>query len=156
MKIIDPESQLESASLAIVASRYNSLIVDRLINGATSALQENGVAESDITMLRVPGAFEIPLAVKMLASRNKFDGIITLGAVVRGETPHFDYICTECAHGINMVSLEFSLPVAFGVLTVDTTEQALDRSGDEESNKGRESALTVLEMINAGRILEHE
>lgn len=151
MQIIDVGTQVSEAKIAIVASRYNSFVVERLMSGAIKTLEENGVANDDISLLRVPGAFEIPMTVKVLADENQYDGIITLGAVIRGETPHFDFICTECARGINDVSMQYNLPVAFGVLTVDTTEQALDRSGEEESNKGRESALTVLEMINIVR-----
>lgn len=134
-----------------MASRYNSFIVDRLLQGALTALEQHGIKDDSITLIRVPGAFEIPLAARALANEERWDGIITLGVVIRGETPHFDYICTECARGINEVSLQATIPVAFGVLTVDNTEQALDRSGEEESNKGRESALTVLEMINVLR-----
>ena len=107
-------------------------------------------------MVRVPGAFEIPIAVDALAKTEQFDGIITLGAVIRGETPHFDYICSECARGVNQVSLDYHIPVAFGVLTVDTTDQALDRSGQEESNKGAEAASTLLEMINVVRAINGE
>ncbi len=151
MKIIEETTVVDSACIAIVASRYNSLVVDRLVDGAVKTLEQNNISPDDITLFRVPGAFEIPVTVNALAEQKQFDGIITLGAVIRGETPHFDYICTECTRGINEVSLNHHLPIAFGVLTVDTTDQALDRSGEEESNKGAESALTVLEMINVLR-----
>ncbi len=148
MKTIDVSAEVGSARIAIVASRYNNFVVDRLLHGAVRTLEENGIDGNSITLVRVPGAYEIPLATKALADEKQYDGIITLGAVIRGETPHFDYICSECTRGINEISLAYKIPVAFGVLTVDTTEQAMDRSGEEESNKGRESALTVLEMIN--------
>ncbi len=156
MKIIDKKTEITNAKIAIVASRYNSFIVDRLVEGAIQLLEENNVSSDDITLVRVPGAFEIPIAIDALAKQETFDGIITLGAVIRGETPHFDYICTECARGVNQVSLDYHLPIAFGVLTVDTTDQALDRSGQEESNKGAEAAATLLEMINVVREIRGE
>lgn len=153
MKIIDEDTSVSDVTIAIVASRYNSCVVDRLVQSAEQALHRNKVAKEDITLVKVPGAFEIPIAVDGLAQKSQYDGIITLGAVIRGETPHFDYICRECAHGVNQVSLNYHIPIAFGVLTVDTTEQALDRSGEEESNKGNEAALTVLEMIKVLRTI---
>lgn len=156
MKLIDKQTQITNANIAIVASRYNSFIVDRLVDAAIQLLEENNVSSDSITLVKVPGAFEIPMAVDALAKTQKYDGIITLGAVIRGETPHFDYICTECARGVNQVSLDYHIPVAFGVLTVDTTDQALDRSGQEESNKGAEAAATLLEMINVVREIASE
>ena len=137
--------------IAIVASRFNSFVVDKLYQGAIDFLQQHNVQAEDILTVKVPGAFEIPVAVKSLLELNKYDAIVTLGAVIRGETPHFEYICNECAHGISRLALDYSVPVIFGVLTVDTTEQALDRAGEEESNKGAESAAAALEMIGVLR-----
>lgn len=148
MNIIEYKKNHSSARIAIVMSRFNSFVVDRLYEGCLSTLTSAGIAEEMITVAKVPGAFEIPAAVKALLETKKYDAVITLGAVIRGETPHFDYICNECARGIAELSMKFTLPVIFGVLTVDNTEQALDRAGDEESNKGSESARAALEMID--------
>jgi 6,7-dimethyl-8-ribityllumazine synthase len=148
INIIDKIDSFDSAvKIAIVASRFNSFIVDRLYDGAIKSLNSNGVANSSVTVVKVPGAFEIPVAVKNLLDKNEFDAVITLGAVIRGETPHFDYICNECSHGISKLAIDSGVPVIFGVLTVDNTEQAMDRAGDEESNKGYEAASAALEMI---------
>ena len=133
---------------AIVASRFNSSIVDRLIEGALDCLHRHDVGEDAVDIAKVPGAFEIPLAAKKLASLGSYDVIICLGAVVRGETPHFDYVANEVSKGIACVSLEFSLPVVFGVLTTDTYDQALDRAGGKAGNKGWEAALAGIEMAN--------
>ncbi len=149
LKVIEYENSLNaSAKIAIVMSQFNSFVVDRLYEAAISTLTAADVPENSITVVKVPGAFEIPTAVKALLETSKYDAIITLGAVIRGETPHFDFICNECARGIAQLSIDFSKPVIFGVLTVDNSEQALDRAGDEESNKGAESALAALEMIS--------
>ena len=137
----------DSVKIGIVASRFNSFIVDRLYNGAVKTLTENGVKEENITVVRVPGAFEIPVAVEALLDKEEYAAIITLGAIIRGETPHFEYIANECTHGIAQLAMNSGVPVIFGVLTVDNTEQAMDRAGDEESNKGSESAAAALEMI---------
>jgi 6,7-dimethyl-8-ribityllumazine synthase len=128
---------------AIVASEYNSLIVDRLIAGATRALKD----QKDVRVIRVPGSFEIPLAAKHAALSKKYDAIVALGCVVRGETPHFEYISSSVSQALQLVALETGLPVGFGVLTVDTVQQAMERSG-ESGNKGAEAALTALAMIN--------
>ena len=148
---IKAQSLQGDCRIAIVMSRYNSFIGDRLLKGCLDTLKENGVDENNITLLHVPGAFEIPVAVKGIIDAGGYDAIITLGAVIRGETPHFDYICTECARGIMEINVATGVPVIFGVLTVDNTQQALDRSGDEESNKGSEAAITALEMISVLR-----
>ena len=147
MKILEGDKSASGASIAIVASRYNAYIVDRLISGCLQTLKAGGVSEEGLTLVRVPGAFEIPATVQRIARLKKHDAIIALGAVVRGETPHFDYICNECANGLATAALESGLPVIFGVLTVNTVEQAKDRSGDEESNKGSEAAQTAIEML---------
>ena len=132
-----------SYRFAIVATEYNSVIVDRLITGAKRALKD----QKQVSMIRVPGSFEIPLAVKRAALSKKYDGIVALGCVLRGETPHFEYISRAVSDGLQQVALETGIPVGFGVLTVDTVEQAMDRSG-ESGNKGFEAARAALEMIN--------
>lgn len=150
--IISHRGALDSAArIAIVASRFNSFVVDKLYDGAMQTLQQHNIAAKDIVTVKVPGAFEIPVAVQALLDTRKYDAVITLGAVIRGETPHFDYICNECAHGIAQLSIDYGVPVIFGVLTVDNTEQALNRAGGEESNKGSESAAAALEMIGVLR-----
>jgi len=152
IKIIEQKgSYKESVKIAIVASRFNSFIVDRLYDGAIKCLKENNVSEDAITVVKVPGAFEIPVAVKALLNKNEIDVVITLGAIIRGETPHFEFISNACTHGISQLSIESSIPVIFGVLTVDNAEQAMDRAGDEESNKGYEAASAALEMISVLR-----
>ena len=148
VKIIEQKGPLSrSVKVAIVCSRFNSFIVDRLYQGAINCLQVNNVSEADITLVKVPGAFEIPVAVKTLLDRNEYEAVITLGAIIRGETPHFDYIANECSNGISQLAINSGVPVIFGVLTVDDADQAMDRAGDEESNKGYESAAAALEMI---------
>jgi len=134
-----------SHRFAIVASEYNSVIMDRLVDGARRALKDH-----DLTLIRVPGSFELPLVAKRAAETDNFDAIVALGCVMRGETPHFEYISQAVSLGLQQVALETGLPVAFGVLTVDTVQQAMDRSG-EAGNKGAEAALTALEMINVLR-----
>ena len=132
-----------SYRFAIVATEYNSVIVDRLITGAKRALKD----QKQVSVIRVPGSFEIPLAVKQAALSKKYDGIVALGCVLRGETPHFEYISRVVSDGVQQVALDTGIPVGFGVLTVDTVEQAMDRSG-ESGNKGFEAARAALEMIN--------
>lgn len=139
--------QLYDASFCIVAARFNSDIVDVLVAGAREALRENGVHESAIELVYVPGAFEIPLAAQRAARCGRFDGIVALGAVVRGGTPHFDYVSGESTAGLNRVALECDIPVGNGILTVDTMQQAVDRAGGSEGNKGAEAALAAIEMV---------
>jgi 6,7-dimethyl-8-ribityllumazine synthase len=133
---------------AIVASRFNDFVTSRLLGGALDALERTGSAEADVTVVRVPGSFEIPLAAKKLAQTRKYDAVICLGTLIRGETPHFDYICNEVAKGIGAVSLESGIPVAFGVLTAESVEQAIDRAGLKSGNKGFEAAMSAIEMAN--------
>jgi 6,7-dimethyl-8-ribityllumazine synthase len=134
---------------AIVAGRFNAYIVDSLVDGAIDTLVRHGVASKDITLIKVPGCFELPLAVKKVGEgKGGYDAIIALGAVIRGATPHFDYVAGQCAAGIARVSLELSLPVAFGVLTTDSIEQAIERAGTKAGNKGCDAAMTALEMVN--------
>mgnify|MGYP003624191369 CR=1 FL=1 len=150
---IEGEFTGASANYAIVLSRFNSFIVDSLEAGAIDCLVRHGVPESAITLIKVPGAFELPLAAQKAAQSEQYDAIIALGAVIRGSTPHFDFVCTECSRGLNQVSLEFDIPVAFGVLTVDTIEQAIERAGTKAGNKGADAAMTALEMVSLSRKL---
>lgn len=135
---------------AIVTARFNSLITERLTRGAHACLVEHGVAEGDVVTQHVPGAWELPLAAQLLARRRRgrFDGIIAIGCVIRGDTPHFEYVCQAANDGLARVSLDESIPVAFGVLTVETEEQAMARAGGREGNKGWEAALAALEMVD--------
>ena len=140
--------QLYNASFCIVAARFNSAIVARLIAGARAALLRHGVAASAIEELSVPGAFEVPLAAQRAARSGRFDGIVALAAIVRGGTPHFDYVSSESIGGLGRVALECDIPVGNGVLTVDTMQQAVDRAGGTEGNKGEEAALAAIEMVH--------
>ena len=144
------EGQLDAkgAHIAIILSRFNSFITERLLDGAMDCLLRHGARRQDITRIRVPGAFEIPLAAQKTAVHGPFDGILCLGAVIRGSTPHFDYVAGEVTKGVATVSLEHGMPIGFGVLTTDTVEQAIDRAGSKAGNKGWETALSVIEMIN--------
>lgn len=137
-----------SGRYALVVARFNSFVVESLLAGALDTLKRHGVSEKDIDIIRVPGAFEMPLAVKKVAERKKHDAIIALGAVIRGGTPHFEYVAGECVKGIAHVSLDTGVPVAFGVLTVDTIEQAIERSGTKAGNKGAEATLSAIEMVS--------
>ena len=134
--------------IAIAASRFNELVTNRLVEGAVDELRRHGVAEDGIDVAWVPGAWELPLAVARLASTGRYDGVVALGAVVRGETPHFDYVAGQAAAGLAQAAQAYRLPVAFGVLTCDTMQQALDRAGGKAGNKGAEAARTVLEMAD--------
>ena len=138
----------QGARFAIVAGRFNSFIVEHLINGAVDTLVRHGVEAKTIDVIHTPGAFEIPLAAQRLAATKQYDGIIALGCVIRGATPHFDYVAGECAKGIAAVALKFDVPIAFGVLTVDTIEQAVERAGTKAGNKGAEAAMSALEMVS--------
>ena len=145
----------DNAKIAIVAARFNGEIVEAMNVAANKTLQEHGVKESNISHIYVPGAFELPLVCKNLASSKSYDAVIALGCVIRGDTPHFDYVCNGAALGIQQASLETNIPIAFGVLTTDTSEQAQQRSSTSniEENKGRDAALCVLEMINVLKAL---
>lgn len=137
----------------IVASRFNDFIVDRLLAAAVETLAQAGADADDLDVVRVPGAFEIPLALKLMAAADRYDGLLALGCVIRGETPHFDHVAGEASRGVSTVSLRYRIPVGFGILTVDTIEQARARSGPESNNKGAEAALAVIEMANLRRRL---
>jgi len=134
-------------NIAIVAGEFNRFIVQQLVDGALDALSRNGVAETNITLAWVPGAFEIPLAADVMASSGKYDAVIALGAVIRGGTPHFDYVAGECSRGVAKVGLEHKMPVIFGVLTTDNIDQALERAGSGAGNKGFDTAVAALQMI---------
>ena len=141
------ETPQRECKIAIVAGEFNHFIVQQLVDGALDALDRNGVSESNITLAWVPGAFELPLIADELASSGKFDAVIALGAVIRGGTPHFDYVAGECSRGIAQVGLEHGLPVIFGVLTTDNVDQALERAGSGDGNKGFDTAVAALQMI---------
>jgi 6,7-dimethyl-8-ribityllumazine synthase len=133
--------------VGLIASRFNHFIVEQLVSGAREALERHGVAESEQTLIWVPGAFELPLLADRMARAGGFDAIIALGAVIRGGTPHFEYVAGECARGLSQVALDHGIPVAFGVLTTDTIEQAVERAGSGAANKGFDAAMTALEMV---------
>lgn len=140
--------------IAVVASRWNDFIVSRLIGGALDAVERHGGDLSSVPVYRVPGAFELPLAVKRIAQTMRFDAIVCLGAVIRGETPHFDYVAGEAFKGLSSVSLELGLPIAVGIITADSLEQAIDRAGAKSGNKGFEAAVTAIEMANLLRAID--
>ena len=149
MEIIEGSFTTPGKKFAIVVSRFNSFIVESLLEGAIDALKRQGnVADEDITVVRVPGAYELPVAAKRIAANGKFDAIIAIGAVIRGGTPHFDFVAGECNKGLAQVAMEFTTPVAFGVITTDSIEQAIERAGTKAGNKGAEAALSALEMVN--------
>ena len=149
MKVIEGVVPAPHAKVAIVVSRFNSFINDRLVEGALDTLKRQGqIADENITLVKVPGAVELPLAAKRLAKSKQFDGIVALGCVIPGGTAHFEYVSGECAKGLAQVSLESEIPVAFGVLTTENIEQAIERAGTKAGNKGVEAALSTLEMIN--------
>lgn len=138
----------------IVAGRFNHFITDKLIQGAIDAFSTHGIEQSQIDVVWVPGAFEMPFAVRKLIGTGKYDAVITLGAVIRGATPHFDYVAGECASGIARLNTEADVPVVFGVLTTDTVEQAIERAGSKAGNKGADSAMTAMEMVSLARKIE--
>ena len=148
MKIIEGQLTTPTGKFAILVARFNSYIVESLLNGAIDTLKRHGVSENDIEVIRVPGAFEMPVAAQRIASKKQHAAIIALGAVIRGGTPHFDYVAGECVKGLSQVSLNADIPVTFGVLTVDSIEQAIERAGTKAGNKGEEAAITALEMVN--------
>ena len=145
---------IRDGRFAIVASRFNDFIVESLIRGAVHCLRQHGVAEADIELIRVPGAFEMPVVVDKVAASRRFDGIVALGAVIRGGTPHFEYVAGECVRGIAAAGRKHGIPIGFGILTVDTIEQAIERAGTKAGNKGEEAALAVIETVNLLRRLD--
>ncbi|SIN74959.1 MULTISPECIES: 6,7-dimethyl-8-ribityllumazine synthase [Salinivibrio] len=149
MNVIEGAFAAPNAQVAIVISRFNSFINESLLEGAVDALKRQGqVNDDNITVVRCPGAYELPVVTQKLAKSGRYDAIVALGSVIRGGTPHFDYVAGECNKGLAQVALEYETPVAFGVLTVDTIEQAIERAGTKAGNKGAEAALSALEMVN--------
>lgn len=145
---IEGNFQQADARYAIIVGRFNSFVVESLLAGALDALKRHGVGDDHVTIIRAPGAWELPLVAKKLAASGRYDAIIALGAVIRGGTPHFDFVAGECAKGLGVVSLESNLPVSFGVLTVDSIEQAIERSGTKAGNKGADAAMVAIEMVS--------
>ncbi len=145
---------VRDARFVIVAARFNEFVVDSLIKGAVDCLTRHGAVEADIELVRVPGAFEMPVVVDRIAASRRADGIIAIGAVIRGGTPHFEYVAGECVRGISAAAQKHGVPVGFGVLTVDTIEQAIERSGTKAGNKGEEAAMAVIETVNLLRRLD--
>ena len=154
IRTVEGDHLARDLRFAIVASRFNEFIVESLIRAAIETLPRHGASEKQIELVRVPGAFEMPLTVKKLLAARRHDAVIALGAVIRGATPHFQYVAGECASGLSRVALETGVPIAFGVLTTDTIEQAVERAGAKSGNKGAEAAVTAIEMANLLRRLE--
>lgn len=148
VKILEGQLIAKGKRFGIVVSRFNDFITEKLLSGALDALTRTGAKENDIQIIKVPGAFEIPLAAKKAAQTGRYDAVICLGAVIRGATPHFDYVCAEVSKGVAQVGLDFGIPVIFGVLTTDTVEQAIDRAGTKSGNKGWQAAMSAVEMAN--------
>ena len=148
IRLTEGDLNARDARFTIVASRFNDFIVESLIKGAVSCLRRHGAGDSSIDLVRVPGAYEMPLAVARVAAARRADGIIALGAVIRGATPHFDYVCGECMSGLAAAGREYGVPIGVGVLTTDTIEQAIERAGTKAGNKGEEAALAVIEMVS--------
>jgi len=148
IKTTEGDLLVRDARFVIVATRFNEFIVDSLLKGALRCLRQHGATDADIEIVRVPGAFEMPVVVDKLAASRKFDGIVALGAVIRGGTPHFDYVAGECVRGIAAAGRKHGIPIGFGVLTVDSIEQAIERAGTKAGNKGEEAALAIIETVN--------
>ena len=147
-KIIEAGLQAQGKKFGIIAARFNDFITGKLVDGALDALTRSGAEDKDITIIKVPGAFEIPLAAKKMVSQGGYDAIICIGAVIRGATTHYDYVCAEVSKGIASVSLEADIPIMFGILTTETIEQAIERAGTKAGNKGFDVALGAVEMAN--------
>lgn len=148
MRIIEGMLRGEGKKFAIVVSRFNDFITSKLLDGALDCLHRHGVKDDDLSLIRVPGAFEIPLAAQKLAQSGNYDGVICLGAVIRGATTHYDYVCSEVSKGIAKVSLDTNIPVGFGIVTTENIEQAIERAGTKSGNKGYDTAMSVLEMAD--------
>jgi 6,7-dimethyl-8-ribityllumazine synthase len=145
---IEGQLTIRGARIALLVSRFNSFVVESLLAGALDTLKRHGAEDRDLQIVRVPGAYEMPIAAKRLAAGQRFEAIIALGAVIRGGTPHFEYVAGECTKGLSQVSLQYDIPIAFGVLTVDSIEQAIERAGTKAGNKGAEAAMSTIEMVN--------
>ncbi len=150
-KLVEGQLDARGLKVAVVAARFNDFVVQRLVDGAIDCLVRHGASADDMTVVRVPGAFELPVVCKKIAALGKYDGIVALGAVIRGSTPHFDIVCAEASKGIAQVSLQSMLPIGFGLLTTDNLEQAIERAGAHVGNKGAEAALAMLETV---RVME--
>ncbi len=148
IKVIEGDMTPNQGKYALVVGRWNAFVVESLVEGAVDSLKRHGVKEDDITIIRCPGAMEIPLTTQKVAQTGKYDAIITLGAVIRGGTPHFEYVSGECTKGLGQIALQSGIPVAFGVLTVDSIEQAIERAGTKAGNKGEEAAMSAFEMVS--------
>ncbi len=154
IKTIEGSMQVHNARFCLVVTRWNSFVVEHLLEGAVDTLKRHGASDADLTIVRLPGAFEMPVVLDKLAAGGKYDAIITLGAVIRGGTPHFEYVAGEAVKGMAQVSLKHGVPISFGVLTVDSIEQAIERSGTKAGNKGAEAADSAIEMVNLLRQLD--
>ena len=152
MNVFEGNLDAKNIKVAIIASRFNDFIVTRLIEAAEDCLKRHGATEDNISLFKVPGAFEIPVMTEKAAQSGKYDGLICLGVVIRGNTPHFDYIASEVSKGIANISLKHTLPISFGILTTDSIEQAIERAGTKAGNKGWDAAMSVIEMINLFKI----
>jgi len=153
-RVLEGDSNAGNLRIALVASRFNEAVVERLVAGAVDALAAQGADPGSLALVRVPGAFDLPPVVRRIALSRRFDAIVALGAVIRGDTPHFDYVAGECAAGLARIASETGVPVAFGVLTTDTEEQALERAGGAEGNRGADAARAAVELANLMRTLE--
>ena len=153
-KITEGDYSANTARFAIVVARFNEFIVDSLQQGALQTLTRHGVPQSNLSIFKVPGAFELPLVARRIARQREYDAIISLGAVIRGATPHFDYVASQCASGLARISLDEDIPVIFGDLTTNTIEEAIERAGSKSGNKGSDAAMTALEMVSLLRALE--
>jgi 6,7-dimethyl-8-ribityllumazine synthase len=153
-RILEAKLLAEGKKFALIASRFNDFITDKLVSGAVDALLRSGARDEDIDIVKVPGAFEIPLLAKKMAAKNRYDAIICLGAVIRGATPHFDYVSAEVSKGVAMVSLEADIPVIFGIITTDSIEQAIERAGTKAGNKGWSAAMSAIEMANLTEVVQ--
>ncbi|MGD9333340.1 MAG: 6,7-dimethyl-8-ribityllumazine synthase [Desulfobacterales bacterium] len=153
-RILEANLLAEGKKFALIMSRFNDFITEKLVDGAVDALLRSGARDEDIDLVKVPGAFEIPLLARKMAAKNKYDAIICLGAVIRGATPHFDYVSAEVSKGVAMVGLEADIPVIFGIITTDTIEQAIERAGTKAGNKGWSAAMTAVEMANLTDVVQ--
>jgi 6,7-dimethyl-8-ribityllumazine synthase len=153
-RILEAKLLAEGKKFALIMSRFNDFITEKLVNGAVDALLRSGARDEDIDIVKVPGAFEIPLLAKKMAAKNRYDAIICLGAVIRGATPHFDYVSAEVSKGIAMVGIDADIPVIFGIITTDTIEQAIERAGTKAGNKGWSAAMSAIEMANLTDVVQ--
>ena len=154
IKTTEGDIIIRDGRYSIVASRFNNFIVDSLIKGSLRCLQKHGASDGDIEVIRVPGAFEIPTALEKIAASRRFDGIISLGTIIRGDTPHFDYVAGECMKGISAVSHKYGIPIGNGILAVNNLDQAIERAGSKAGNKGEEATLAAIEMVNLLRLID--